>query len=261
MSANALTPPNKAATPPKRPNIPLNQIGFFIDGWADLVENGNEHTSKVQEEVYQILTSRNMPDVEVKRATGSVGMLSFDTSRRDYTITTTHPGATTTVYIAPHGNDLYVSWATYIRPILNKKLFLILLAIAVGPGLCVILSAFAGSLTNIGRSLSESPIGGAGTLVGTLVTLACCGGFVLYVILAIFAFETVVVGMASYFVKGNAITFFLIEPSVFDADDIAAMSLSVHKSILKALDKIGIDTSHLRLKQQFKRGRGTADTV
>jgi len=51
------------------------------------------------------------------------------------------------------------------------------------------------------------------------------------------------------------LAYFFIEPNVFDAEDITAMSLSVHKSVLRALDSAGIDSSKLRLKQDFKGGR------
>ena len=44
-------------------------------------------------------------------------------------------------------------------------------------------------------------------------------------------------------------------PTIFDADDAIAMSLSVHKSLLHALDQVGIDTSQLRLHNQTTQGR------
>ena len=43
--------------------------------------------------------------------------------------------------------------------------------------------------------------------------------------------------------------------SVFDADDAIAMSLSVHKSLLHALDQVGIDTSQLHLHNETTQGR------
>ena len=44
-------------------------------------------------------------------------------------------------------------------------------------------------------------------------------------------------------------------PTIFAADDAIAMSLSVHKSLLHALDQVGIDTSQLRLHNQTTQGR------
>jgi hypothetical protein len=55
--------------------------------------------------------------------------------------------------------------------------------------------------------------------------------------------------------KKSALYFITIQPNLFDAEDIAAMSLSVHRSVLRALDNTGIDTSKLRLKSKFTGGR------
>lgn len=44
-------------------------------------------------------------------------------------------------------------------------------------------------------------------------------------------------------------------PTIFAADDAIAMSLSVHKSLLHALDQVGIDTSQLRLHNETTQGR------
>jgi len=55
--------------------------------------------------------------------------------------------------------------------------------------------------------------------------------------------------------RTNLLAFILKQPSLFDAEDITAMNLSVHKSLLRALDQAGIDSSKLRLKAEFKGGR------
>ena len=48
---------------------------------------------------------------------------------------------------------------------------------------------------------------------------------------------------------------FYKEASLFNAEDITAMGMAAHKSIYRALDKKGVDVSHLRLKQNFVGGR------
>jgi hypothetical protein len=60
--------------------------------------------------------------------------------------------------------------------------------------------------------------------------------------------------------RRSPLVFLFREPSIFDADDITAMNLSVHKSMLRALDQEGIDSSKLRLKGEFKGGR-RQDTI
>ena len=61
--------------------------------------------------------------------------------------------------------------------------------------------------------------------------------------------------------KGDFRAYFFVEPNIFDAEDITAMGLSAHKSIIRSLDSTGdIDITELRLKQNFKGGR-SAETV
>ncbi len=65
----------------------------------------------------------------------------------------------------------------------------------------------------------------------------------------------ILLGIAGRIIKGRFFAYFFIEPNVFDAEDITAMSLSVHKSIIRSLDDAGIDISKLRVKQTFRGGR------
>jgi len=54
---------------------------------------------------------------------------------------------------------------------------------------------------------------------------------------------------------GNPLAYIFHITTVFDADDSLAMILSVHKSLLHALDQVGIDTSQLRLPNETIEGR------
>ncbi len=77
--------------------------------------------------------------------------------------------------------------------------------------------------------------------------------------LVMMGFEFGLIAIAGRILKGNFLAFFFIEPNVFDAEDITAMSLSAHKSLIRALDNTGIDVTKLRLKQNFKGGRRGED--
>ena len=55
--------------------------------------------------------------------------------------------------------------------------------------------------------------------------------------------------------KALGVSYLYENPSLFDADDTIAVSLSVHKSLLHALDQVGIDTSQLRLHNETTQGR------
>jgi hypothetical protein len=59
--------------------------------------------------------------------------------------------------------------------------------------------------------------------------------------------------------KQDPLAYFYVTPTVFDADDVAAMSLSAHYALLRALDQSGIDTSDLRIKEKFTGGRRGED--
>jgi hypothetical protein len=68
-------------------------------------------------------------------------------------------------------------------------------------------------------------------------------------------FATLIAALIGRFTKGDFLAFFFKVPNIFDAEDITAMGLSTHKSLLRALDSVGIDSSKLRPKQDFKGGR------
>ena len=89
---------------------------------------------------------------------------------------------------------------------------------------------------------------------GSLILFYACCCFT-FPALGIFSVEVAIIGAAGLISKRNLLYYFFIEPTVFDRDDIIAMSKSVHKSILGALEQTGIDLTNLRTKQQFKRSR------
>jgi methyl coenzyme M reductase gamma subunit len=55
--------------------------------------------------------------------------------------------------------------------------------------------------------------------------------------------------------KGDPYAYFMIETSLFDSDNIGALNMTVHKTLIRTLDNSGIDISNLRLKRDFKGGR------
>src|SRR5574341_1171942 len=126
MTEAPVAPPQSIAQAPSFPTVNVNSLGLFIDGWGDIIEDQGARTLEIQDEVYTFLANRHMPEVHINRIKGMVGLLAFDRSKRNYIITATYPGATTTIYISPHGKDLYVSWATYVKAMLNLKLLMLL---------------------------------------------------------------------------------------------------------------------------------------
>jgi hypothetical protein len=201
----------------------ITKLGYYLDGWADLVEDKGNQAEQIRLTVQKILQERNMPQVRVTRQRPMVGAES-----RDYESADTYPGAVTTVYVGEHGKDLYVSWRTFIKPVLNQNVIVAILLVA------GILGLFSWFSTN--------------SFFWAMLSFVLFG-----------ALAAAFVGFLGRMLKGSSVAFFFIEPNLFDAEDITAMSLSVHKSLLRALDKEGIDTSQLRLKQSFKGGRREED--
>jgi len=232
------------AAPSTQATTNVNNLGIFLDGWADLVEERGDKAQEARQLVYQYLKERNMPDVTVEQKDGVVGLRS---AKRPYNLTTTHPGATTALYIGQHGRDLYVSWRTYRKAVLHDRLKIaVIIAGVIGlfflyQGYSRLTGGFFSAMSTENAILASLPMA-VGVAIGVLIV------------------EFILMGMWGHYSKGDARALFFVEPNLFDADDITAMSFSAHKSILRALDKTGIDTSQLRLKQSFKGGR-TDETV
>lgn len=229
-------------------SVNVNRLGFFLDGWADLVEGMGAKVEEVTKTIQKILVDREMPDVDVQNVKASVGVTS---GTRQYSITTTYPGATTTIYAGKYGNDLYVSWYTYIRPVLNIRILAILLAISAFFGLRAGVAAYSAGRGFASSGFFENLVSTTQIFIGAVAVFigATLGAFVI---------EAVILSVLGFFFTRDPFWVFLVQPNVFDADDIAAMSLAAHKSILKALDRVGIDSSLLRHKQEFRRKRGEA---
>ena len=68
-------------------------------------------------------------------------------------------------------------------------------------------------------------------------------------------FFAIVVAGLGLALKRNPLAFFIKEITFFDADDISAMTLGVHKSLMQALDSVGISAQLLRRKEHFAGGR------
>jgi hypothetical protein len=213
---------------PPKDGINLKKLGMYLDGWGDLVEGMGTKATQVRYEVLEQLRSRNMPDVSLSRKTGYANVTSKD--KRAYLISKTDPGVTTTIYVAEHGKDLYVSWRTYLDRVWNQVVLWVILGAAL---------LFGAAQAN------DRYFGGFAIFMATFV-----GALIV---------EAGLVALAGFLFRRDPLAFFFVEVTVLDAEDISAMSLSVHKSILRALDQSGIEVSKLRFKEKFTGGRRGED--
>jgi len=220
-----------------------SQLGRYMDGWADLIEGMGEEAEGVRAIVLEELKERNMPDVTIKAVTMKEGITSSK-SHREYIITTTFPGVTTTICVEKHGCDLFASWRTFIRTTINGDLIEIYVGIAlVLEAIGYIMLNWPGSLGQLVEKIGED-ISNNNLFVKEI----------LYFI-PIFLVILFLAAVAGVVMKQNLVAFILKEPSLFDQEDMMAMSFTVHKTLLHALDTAGIDMSKLRVKGEFKAGR------
>lgn len=259
-------PPNPPATPyrPPNPGLPevnINSFGYFLDGWSDTIEDMGYHAEDVRASVFNQLAAKKMPNVSIKEARGNAGFLAnlFSSERRPYTIVQTSPGANLTIYIEKFGQDLYASWRIFLKPLINRQMIKWLAMIAAGVAVIpsvvtLLISLFFGNLAggyNYYGYGYDQPLINLGFLP---YSFGCFIGSTI----SIFILESMILLWAGLFFKGHIFYFFYTEPSWFDAEDITAMSLTAHKTLLNALKGCGIQEDRLRPKSTLKGGRRDA---
>ena len=202
----------------------FSQMGYFLDGWSDLIEGMGNKVDEVQKSTFEILHQRKMKNVTINKIKGYVSISS--TEKRDYFGAFKSPGFNTTIYIDQRGDDLFTSWKSYYIPEMNTNLLIILAAVA------GVLSLFLAASVRF--------LGFWGWLICTIILFMLSLGFV---------------ERLGRFLKGDPYFYLTNQPNEFDAEDVTAMNLAIHKTLLRVLDSKGIDISKLRLKQDFKGGR------
>lgn len=203
--------------------INFNQLGVRMDGWADIVQGVGEKAQEAQAQLEQIVRGRQMPAVTVNPTI--VTTTSFGNRQRPYLQMEMPNGASIIVYIGAFGRDLYATWESYLRPVFNTQVVYIALGVAA-------VMSFLGNADARGFNFFGWIMGAVGWLVG----------------------EAILLGLAGQFLRGNPLAFLFKQLDKFDADDIGAMTLAVHQSVLQALDCVGIQSQTLRLKEQFRAG-------
>ena len=235
-----------AARPEYTGRSRIDKLGDRIDGWADLIDNASQHAQELQEFVGQRLSERHMPEIRCRDCRLTPGRLAGE--ERLYHLAAHQIGATIAVYIAAFGRDLYVSWDLFVKQVWNRA---VLYAILILSGTISLIS-YLGSLGAVGRYSSSLGRAGGYVTLGTAV-----GGFFMAI------FSTIgmaigigiLLGIAGLVLKRNFWAFLKLEYTHFRLDDVAAMGLAVHHSLLEGLDHIGVSRASIRPKEQFRAGR------
>ena len=233
MSTQSASNATQSLTNPQD-EINVNQLGEFIDGWWDLIEGLGEQSTAIRSTLKQHVDQRNLPNVTSEERIGYVTRFGPGSEeKRHYLILRMNPGITTAIHVGARGNDLYVTWRTHIRSVVNRWLMVWVLAIAAGLGLIT---------------------GGMPWLFASGEPIFSLGGFLISSLIFLVVELALIVG-AGWLRHRNYWAFFFIEARLFDADNAIAMSISAHQSLLHALGEAGVDMNMLRSKNNFRSGR------
>lgn len=241
-------PPQWTATnmlpQPEMPSgaIPIADLGTRLDGWADILLGAGAQAQMVAESFEQQLLAQNMPVVKIRPRTLTPG--GWSGKRRSYYLVQIEPGASMAVYINRFGENLYLAWDMYVRPIIRWPILVI--------ALCLIfalpaLACFVGYNGDFLTRLAYAGVGGSTALL--IITLLCSPAAGVGLLFG--------AGLIGLIQRGNATAFFIKEIDTFTADDITAMMMSVHKTLLAALDEAGLKTDLLHEKDRFFAGQRT----
>jgi hypothetical protein len=210
--------------------IPLDKLGERLDGWAELIEDAADKRESVMAAFEEEFQHKQIPQVNLSLSQLTPGGMVG--KRRNYHLFQSYTGATMAVYIGEFGKDLYISWELFVRAIIKWRNIAYMAGIAGFLGLCPAL---------VGQNIFEE------VLLTLVMWLFSIVGWLIPV--------GIVALIAGRVMKGSFLAFFVEEIDLFSADDVTAMMFAVHKSLLKALDTVGLDTSLLRSKDKFMAGR------
>jgi hypothetical protein len=202
----------------------IDSLGARLDGWADLIPDAGNKASDVKAAFDAELQGCNLPQANIFRTELTPGGLSGQ--RRPYLLVQSYTGATMAVSIGEFGKSLYLAWEIFVRPVLKRREILIMLGV----------SFFLAVLPQI-ASQSFSLFG---LLFGTVAWMI------------VISLGAAILGKV---LRNSPWAFFVQEIDLFAADDITAMMLATHKSLLRALDIVGVESSTLRSKSSFRAGR------
>ena len=267
--------------------VRLDKLGQRIDGWADLVDDQAGQAANIRQRLIQRLQRRNMPQIALSHKDVTLGGLVGES--RPYQISLHRVGTTVAVYVGEFGTDLYVAWDVFVRLVWKWSTIIILL---LTPLLLSLLRYLLLSMDLYGLFaqvflpilLLFGIVGAASFLirqsfwafyadwvVWVVATLASFGGPFLFGeffyffyrfdidtllgVVGVFVLSAVLLALIGLITQRSAWAYFRQEYNHFRADDIAAMTLAVHKSILETLDEVGINTALVRGKEEFRGGR------
>jgi hypothetical protein len=221
--------PTAAAWSTAPGDLAIDRLGALVDSWADLLDDMGDKTAALTTAFQQRMSVRQIPNMQYSASTLTPSGLTGQ--RRLYQLVRTRTGATMAARIDQFGRDLFMSWDLWVRPLPNWPVILVVLGIA---------AFFAFGTARSPALFGPPQFSLVLWIVGTIIHSLWIG---------------FLVGLAGKVVRGNWLGFFIKSLTPFDIDDITAMSLAVHHSLLEAADSVGISATLLRPKETFRGGR------
>jgi hypothetical protein len=247
-------------------NVQMTFFGKLVDSYSNIVPGQAKKAGEVHQAFLDEITRRNLPAVDIGAKLGSVpsGILRWGLNLKPlgiqvsppkddrlYIFAETFPGATSIVSIQPAGNDLYVDWSTHIKRLPNAIFMVIGLFALVFPA-CALVTGALGQLAGFSRFFNDP----RGTLIGAIVGL--CGTIFLLIfavvvgafLFALMAFPFTLLGL---YLTGDPFHLLAVQPNWFETEDIVALNIAVHQSLLVALQAAEIDTSRIKVDREYQR--------
>lgn len=269
--------------------------GILLKEWAELIEDQTGKAQAVQERLATNLKTRNMPEVKLEKVqwqyssqeAARLGMRTTKAAGYTSIIFVRNHGQDLYVSWRLYQRQV-VNWtnivvfAGIVAPLVSAVIawrdllgwvigFILWLAVALILGVGAGLLAYKGlrreiPIPNVSAQTNEIlnvVIGIASPIIALIILTQVLSiprfpgippGFVA-IYAAILALGLVGALIGGVITDGNPLAYLFHITTVFDADDSLAMILSVHQSLLRALDQVGVDTSQLRLPHETIEGR------
>lgn len=207
----------------------LTSMGALVDSWADLLDDMGDKANTVMSEFRQRMNQRQIPNVKFEAA--DITASSIGGASRSYNLVKTTTGATIAVRVDRFGRDLFLSWDLWVRPLPNWPVIVAVLGAAA-------FMALGGARTP--AFFGQPQFNLVLWLLGTIFNCLWIG---------------FLIGLAGKIIHGSWLHFYIKQLTPFDTDDITAMSLAVHHSLLQSADVAGINAQLIRPKGEFRGGQ------
>ena len=208
----------------------LYRLATRIDSWGDVIDTLGERAAQLREAFQARMLAQGLPSMGYEVTRFGIGA-----DRRKYlVIRPLHRGGRVTVYITEFGQNLYIAWDMWLTRAIRWPVILGMLGVSFLFGPIVI------SLVVIATVLGSRSVSNLFWFV-VPIAVFCVNFFLL----------TFLLGYLGRMVRNDPLAFFVAETNDFEIQDLRALLLTTHYTLLQSADAVGIDVSRLRAKEKF----------